>query len=73
MVLENFAHTLKRCWSAPPVERVLTTRVGDLLSFPMGTITNLVVKYVKGMVPEWHIPHGPWTCARLWSGAARSR
>jgi long-chain acyl-CoA synthetase len=56
VVLENFAHTLEQVLERTQVERVLTTRVGDLLSFPMSTITNLVVKYFKGMVPEWHIP-----------------
>jgi long-chain acyl-CoA synthetase len=56
VVLENFAHTLQQVLDRTPVEHVLTTRIGDLLSFPMSTITNLVVKYVKGMVPEWSIP-----------------
>ncbi len=56
VVLENFAHTLQQVLDRTQVERVLTTRIGDLLSFPMSTITNLVVKYLKGMVPEWHIP-----------------
>ena len=56
VVLENFAHTLEQVLDRTQVERVLTTRVGDLLSFPMSTITNLAVKYLKGMVPQWHIP-----------------
>ena len=56
VVLENFAHTLQQVLDRTQVEHVLTTRIGDLLSFPMGTITNLVVKYLKGMVPDWHIP-----------------
>jgi len=56
VVLENFANTLQQGLDRTSVEHVLTTRIGDLLSFPMSTITNLVVKYVKGMVPEWHIP-----------------
>ncbi|HZP88231.1 MAG TPA: AMP-binding protein [Burkholderiales bacterium] len=56
VVLENFANTLQQVIDRTPVKHVLTTRIGDLLSFPMGAITNLVVKYVKGMVPDWHIP-----------------
>ena len=56
VVLENFAHTLQQVLDRTQIERVVTTRIGDLLSFPMSTITNLVVKYLKGMVPEWHIP-----------------
>jgi long-chain acyl-CoA synthetase len=56
VVLENFANTLQQVLDRTSVEHVLTTRIGDLLSFPMSTITNLVVKYVKGMVPDWNIP-----------------
>jgi long-chain acyl-CoA synthetase len=56
VVLENFAHTLQGVLHKTPIEHVVTTRVGDLLSFPTGTVANLVVKYVKGMVPAWDIP-----------------
>jgi long-chain acyl-CoA synthetase len=57
VVLENFASTLQQVLDRTPIEHVLTTRIGDLLPFPMSTITNLVVKYVKGMVPDWNIPN----------------
>jgi long-chain acyl-CoA synthetase len=56
VVLENFASVLQQVLDRTPIEHVLTTRIGDLLSFPMSTITNLVVKYVKGMVPDFNIP-----------------
>jgi long-chain acyl-CoA synthetase len=56
VVLENFANVLQQVLDRTPIEHVLTTRIGDLLSFPMSTITNLVVKYLKGMVPDWSIP-----------------
>ena len=38
-----------------PVKTVITTQVGDLLPAVKGLITNLVVKHVKHMVPDWRI------------------
>ena len=35
--------------------RVITTEVGDMLPIMKELLTNAVVKYVKKMVPEWHI------------------
>ncbi len=57
VVLENFAHTLQEVLAQNPALRlsVLTTEVGDLFPVIKELITNVVVKYVKHMVPEWHI------------------
>jgi long-chain acyl-CoA synthetase len=55
VVLENFAHTVEEVLPRTAVKQVITTRIGDLLSFPKSVITNLVVKYVKHMVPAWKI------------------
>ncbi|MBK7664256.1 MAG: AMP-binding protein [Sterolibacteriaceae bacterium] len=55
VVLENFAHTLQEVLARTPVKTVITTQVGDLLPALKGLITNLVVKHVKHMVPDWHI------------------
>src|SRR5512139_754785 len=56
VVLENFAHTLQEVLARTPVKAVVTTQVGDMLPQPKSLLTNLVVKYVKKMVPEWRIP-----------------
>ena len=56
VVLDNFAHTLQEVLASTPVRHVITTRVGDLLHFPKAQIVNLVVKYVRHMVPAWEIP-----------------
>jgi long-chain acyl-CoA synthetase len=56
VVLDNFAHTLEQAKPATPVRHVITTRVGDMLPFPKAQIVNLIVKHVRHMVPEWHIP-----------------
>lgn len=59
VVLENFAHTLQRVLDKNPALRlkVITTEVGDMLPVVKEVITNVVVKYVKKMVPEWSIPN----------------
>ena len=55
VVLENFAHTLQEVVSRTSVKTVITTQIGDLFPQPKRLITNLVVKYVKKMVPHWRI------------------
>ena len=57
VVLENFAHTLEQVLGRSSAMNVVTTRIGDLLSFPMGVVANLANKYLKRLVPEWNIPH----------------
>ena len=56
VVLENFADTLQEVIGETQVEHVVTTRLGDMLDFPRNIITNLVVKYVKKMVPSYALP-----------------
>ena len=56
VILENFAHTLAKVIGDTPVEHVVTTGVGDLLGFPKGALTNLVLRYVKRAVPAWSLP-----------------
>ncbi len=56
VVAENFAHTLQEAMQDTQVKRVVVTSLGELLGFPKGLITDLVVRHVKKMVPAWHIP-----------------
>ena len=56
VVLENFAHTVEEALGKSPSIQVITTRIGDLLGFPSGLVANLVVKYLKRMVPAWDLP-----------------
>ena len=51
VIVENFAHVLDRCIARTPVRHVILTRMGDLLGFPRSLLVNLVVKYVKKLVP----------------------
>ena len=56
IILENFAHMFEEIADKTPVEHVVTTGIGDLLDFPMGLITNLVLRYVKKVVPAYSLP-----------------
>ena len=56
VILENFAHVLEEVIGKTPVEHVVTTGLGDLLNFPMGLATNLVMRYVKRAVPSYSLP-----------------
>jgi len=55
VVLDNFAATVAEVLRDTPVKHVITTGLGDLLGFPKALITNLVVKYVKKLVPPFQI------------------
>jgi len=56
IVMENFCHSLGEVIDKTPVQHVVTTQLGDLLHFPKSIIVNLVVKYVKKMVPQFSLP-----------------
>ncbi|GAA0237113.1 AMP-binding protein [Castellaniella daejeonensis] len=56
VVAENFAHTLQQAMPGTAVKRVVVTSLGEMLGFPKGLITDLVVRHVKKMVPAWNIP-----------------
>ncbi|MBT8435716.1 MAG: AMP-binding protein [Gammaproteobacteria bacterium] len=56
IVMENFCHTLDEVIGDTPIEHVITTQLGDMLHFPKSLIVNLVVKYVKKMVPNFSLP-----------------
>ena len=57
VVLENFAHTLQQVLDRNPEMRlaVIATEVGDMFPAFREMVTNLVVKYVKHLVPAWKI------------------
>lgn len=39
-----------------PVKHVILTKLGDMLGQPKRTLVNLVVKYIKKMVPHYELP-----------------
>ena len=56
VILENFAHVLERVLPRTQIKHVVTTQLGDLLSFPRRPVVNFVVKHRKKMMPPWNIP-----------------
>ena len=57
VIVSNFAHTLEKVVHDTPIEHVILTRLGDQLNPIKGTLVNFVVKYVKKMVPKYHLPN----------------
>ena len=56
VIVSNFAHTLEKVVDKTQVRHVILTRMGDQLSPAKGTLVNFVVKYVKRLVPKYHLP-----------------
>ncbi|MES2879319.1 MAG: AMP-binding protein [Pseudomonadota bacterium] len=74
VVLENFAHTLQEVLHKNPALSlmVITTAVGDLFPVVKEVLTNVVVKYVKKMVPQWKIEGATGFNAALRAGRAQA-
>lgn len=56
LVVDNFCHTVEEVVKDTSIQHVITTQLGDMLNFPKSLIVNLVVKYVKKMVPQYSLP-----------------
>jgi len=57
IVLSNFADVVEKSLSSTPrLKHVIITDVGDLFPRVKRVLVNAVVKYVKKMVPSYHIP-----------------
>ncbi|QSX31528.1 long-chain-fatty-acid--CoA ligase FadD [Shewanella cyperi] len=57
VVVSNFARTLEEVVDETPVESVIISGLGDMLSAPKRTLVNFVVKYIKKLVPKYSLPH----------------
>lgn len=56
LVLSNFAHTVSEAIpNLRHLQHVIVTQLGDAFSWPKRSMVNFVVKYVKRMVPNYHI------------------
>jgi len=56
VVVEAFASTLADVVGDTDVEVVITTRFGDMLSFPKSLLLNFVIRHVKKMVKPYELP-----------------
>nr|KAJ9616049.1 hypothetical protein H2204_014156 [Knufia peltigerae] len=54
VVVDNFGDTVEQVIADTPVKHVVTTGLGDLLG-TKGAIVNFVLKYIKKMVPNYHL------------------
>lgn len=71
VVLENFASIVESALPDTPLQHIITTQIGDLLSFPRSLVTNLVVKYIKRMITPWNLPESIKLTTALKLGAKR--
>lgn len=73
VVLSNFAHLVQEVLPhTPKVETVIVAEVGNLLNFPVNHIVNFVAKYVKKMVPQYHLPKAVAFLDALLQGSAKT-
>jgi long-chain acyl-CoA synthetase len=56
VIIENFAATLEKCIAQTPVQHVVLASMGDRLGWLKGSLVNYVVRKVKKLVPEFHLP-----------------
>lgn len=68
VVVANFAGTLEKVIQKTAVKHVILTHLGDQLSAIKGTVVNFVVKYVKRLVPQYHLPGAISFCSTLNKG-----
>jgi long-chain acyl-CoA synthetase len=72
VIIENFACTLSEVIADTPVQNVLLTQAGDMLSPLKRLITNFVVKNVKKLIPAYQLPGAESFIAALKKGRSLS-
>jgi long-chain acyl-CoA synthetase len=55
VISANSAATLDRVIGNTDIEHIIVTEIGDLLGFPRRWIVNLIVRYIKQMVPPYQL------------------
>jgi long-chain acyl-CoA synthetase len=55
LILSNFASHLQTILPSIPAKHIIITEMGDMLGTLKGLVVNVVVKYIKRMVPSFHI------------------
>jgi long-chain acyl-CoA synthetase len=56
VIVANFAHSLEKILAHTSIQHVIVTQLGDMLGGFKGWLVNVVVKYIKKMVPAYHLP-----------------
>jgi len=57
VILSNFAHQLEAIISETEIKHVIITNLGDMLGGFKSALVNFVVKNIKKMVPNYHLPN----------------
>ncbi|RQW63188.1 long-chain-fatty-acid--CoA ligase FadD [Vibrio viridaestus] len=57
VIVSNFAHSLQKIIKQTPIEHIVITSLGQMLPKPKGTLVDFVVKYVRKLVPSYHLPN----------------
>ena len=57
VICENFAHELEKILPDTEIKTIIVTSIGELLGAVKGSVTNLVVRSVKRMVPKFNLPN----------------
>ena len=73
IVLENFGAVAADAIAGTTVERVITTRVGDMLAWPKSWIVDFMLRHVKKLVPDFRIDGAVSWQQALKSGATLPR
>ncbi len=73
VILANYGHLLEQVIKDTQIESVIVTEIGDLFHFPKNLIVNSVVKYVKKLVPAFHLPQSYTFQQALQIGAFKPR
>lgn len=56
VIMANYASNLEQILKDTEIESIVVTEVGDLFPTPKRILVNSVVKYIKKMVPAYHLP-----------------
>jgi long-chain acyl-CoA synthetase len=55
VILESFAHTLQAVKQRGALKHVVVTGPGDLLGTLKGPAVNFAARYIKRIIPAWHV------------------
>jgi len=69
LILSNFASHLQTILPHLPAKHIIVTQMGDMLGTVKGLLVDVVVKYIKRLVPSFHIPNAVSFKSALKKGA----
>lgn len=57
VILANFASHLETILPNLSIKHIIVTQLGDMLGVVKGSVINFAVRYIKKMVPSYHLPN----------------